>query len=498
MKWHMINRDQQGIDPTGKLVFAYILTAGFLMFLLSSIKNYSYVITPGMDWNARRDVCQYLTVDFPAYIIDKGLVFAFTFAFAAIVLWNLLLYLFGRDITLLRSASIPIIVAWTGIAGLLGSEWLYACLGFCLSSGLSIAIERLTRRRLNRELSIRYPIFQLLLITMCTFFSLVGVGGGPSELVPLIVIVVALGIARYFFLKCRMQRSLGAFVKMAILSGVCSAAVFGLSFYDFDSGAEYGGAWRQLYYLAVFALLFQAYLMPALASASRANIFASRARSSSVWLAAGLSMVLPGLCAFSVHGVLVLITVPLLAVVACLRAVYTPYGFEGSQLKERAVLASLLLGTVVIMALDPIIAPSPDVGLLPYVPAASSAVGLVAISCTSRLFKDDDEEELKIVDEMVDAATGRSKRSCEVKAQLSIIASSVAWIGALVLYYALYRLTGSATQIESASAIEVAVQQSLVGIGGLYRFSWAVMPAVLSVFMIDACRAISIRFGKAK
>lgn len=491
--------DVSRLSANGKVAYVYILATGALMFLLSSVKNYSYIITQGMDWNARKEIVDYLATDLPSYLADKGLVFAITFLFVSLGMWRLLRCVFEKG-TPFSGSLILVATAWMVAAGVVCREWLYIPVGYCLSTGIAIALECKTRKQLKCSDSFCFFVFLLLLINMYGFFSLVGVGGGLESLAPLVVSVCALSCTRYFFLKCLGDQSLGAFIKMITISGLCSSLVFVLSFHDFDSGAAYGGFWRQLYYLVVFSILFQAYLMPFLANSSCGEDDCTDAvRQRAIWLAAGLSITLPGLCAFSVHGVLVLIAVPLLAVTMCLYTIYGSFDQRRTTWKGLLPLALFLSGTVIVMVLDPMIAPSPEEGLLPLVPAASSAVGAVAISCTSRLFKEDNEKELKIIDEIIDAITGKSRRTCEVKAQLSIIASSAAWILAFILYYALYKLTGSAGQAaDGANAMEVVFQQPLVGIGGLYRFSWAVVPAVLSVFAINVCKAMSIRFGKSR
>ena len=71
-------------------------------------------------------------VDFPAYIIDKGPVFAFTFAFAAIALWNLLLYLFGLR-QMPRCLLPDDILAWP-ILQAVGAGWR----GWCATCGSSV------------------------------------------------------------------------------------------------------------------------------------------------------------------------------------------------------------------------------------------------------------------------------------------------------------------------------------------------------------------------
>lgn len=475
-------------------IVIFIFFFDIALFLLSAVKNHFYIILPD-ESVIRPDLHEFLYTHFPCFLASYGQDFFVSLPFLVISFFMFIQALRGANLRLCALAIVFSSILWWAVGRILDADvgveaFLYAALllGVLVVEGVVFLSGTLKGRGFT------YPLCIAILLNAYVVYALLTVDGGLGYVVVLIAFIIASFLIRRAWLRLRESTDSGNVLVLLLVLMLCGVFLLLMSYYDFAGSADNGGAWRALYYLLVIVILVAGHIMPVATDLlrerdDRGGLFGHR---SGLLISAACAMVLPLLCALSVHGVVVLIVAPLLSLTSFLFAAYCPY-VESVACSKRRYVASffLLLLTVVCMFVDPIIYISPENRMNALVPAVASVLGATALATTRRLYLDGaGDGKTELVDAVVDILTARSPFDYIEKAQIMILAANALTIAIFVLLFTAYQLS-----LKPLSEAVSAFAPMLGGVGGLYRFSWATVSAVASILVVDAARILSLRYG---
>lgn len=265
------------------------------------------------------------------------------------------------------------------------------------------------------------------------------------------------------------------------------ALLLALSWVDYSSNGAFVRDWRQLYYVVIFSAFFLTFLTPyasVVFSRNRHDTDYSRQKKTSLLIASTLLIITPILCAFSVHGLVLIVLTSITLLIPYL--VISNISINDANIDSktwRALPFALLVFNFAYMAIDPILYINPSASLFPIVPilALFSAVLMFFFTVQSLTTK---IGPIKLGKKLTSSLSKYRLDSpappYEITNQLITLFFNVF---VLIIFYACYLVKDFIMHNRETFAFTF-FDQPLGGLGGLYSLSWITLPVLINIFAI--------------
>ena len=469
----------------------YPIIVFILAFFLSSVKNHYFVL--GKDYIAAET--NSISTYFTAYIFEFWSAYCaeFFFALVPVILVN---YLFV-DILLNRgnlskkifnffvlTIGITCLCEWGSFIVYQGKN-LFQISSFSAFMLCTMLMECGIEIKLRGKLGVIFPCAVMIAVNMYYGICILSTSYSITNLIPLVTLVIAMYFIR--FIKIALNKSTAKKGKsvLAILILALLGSILFLAWKDYSEHGAYQRDWRQLYYVAVYASFFLVYIMHYLPKAyGGSEVDTKRIERTSLILHCVLLNIIPGLCAFAVHGIILIISNGIILLVSYFLALYKNRERSNSWWNT----TWLILFTYIYMTMDPIFYLNASKNISPIWPILKVSGSLISIATVVLPFilKPADDKTFTFISKNCKKLISGST---DIVSQTVVGGVGVLLLALFVIYYCTKIYADGIEDILSVAIIA----PRLEGFGGLYLISWCVLPILLNVifcFISLAYRAI--------
>lgn len=472
----------------------YMTLIFIFAFFLSSVKNHYYVLGRN-----------YIGAD---NIVIKEFVFKYFIEFwndyHINLLWSIvpvaiINYLFvntivcfkteGKKILDFVSMSIGITLFFTwGIFYLGLEEILFQMFCFTFFMILITLLEYVLKMCLQDKLGIVFPFAVGITVNMYYGICVLSTPYSHINVIPLFIFVNIMYIIRLISAiltkKQKWYKELKMLLEVIIVLFV--AIILGFAGRDYFIHSAFQRDWRQLYYVVVYASFFLAYSMHFLPTicycADKETYNAESLKKISLYIHSILLILIPVLCIFAVHGVILIISNGIVLLGSFFYSLYgLPKAEHGKQdilISVEAVAILLVVITYLYMALDPVFYVDPSKGISPIWPVWKTVAVIfpISIAILPLIFK---APEKKWRESVLDIVKGIKDSSDEYRYQLVIVSISTIILAVFAVYYQIKKYAYEEKDVFRMELIE----PQLEGFGGINIFSWCMIPISLNIIV---------------
>ncbi len=476
---------------------AYLVLIFIFAFFLSSIKNHSYVL--GKYYIAAEEILfrDYITeyfIEFFKEYYKTLLLFLMPLLFVNYVFVNALIRMTGKDVfnCIVSTILILCVFEWASFYINQGSN-LFQIAMFGIFLLFVVIMEFIFRLCSRSKLSFIYPFAIGITINMYYGIFILSNPYKMYNFVPLLILVVTL-----YFIRCFLSLLSIDGKKRKILIGIIIMltfilliVIFGTSWYDYSTNDPHHKVWQQLYYVAVYSSFFETYIMPYLTKVlyiggSSIEEIEGKRKLALIFNAILLTII-PILCIYAVHGVVLIISNGIILLINFFLVLKKPVISEKGESNVYLAPAILtMIITYIYMAIDPILYfnASQYISMLWPLIGLPGIIGGTAIALYQLLNLPD-----KKIKKSFSVIFNKIKGSFDIKIQVILCAVNFIILG---IFYIVYEIKNYAN--EERGNLNVAyIDLHLEGFGGLYLFSWCMVPIYINslAFLISAAFSIT-------
>ena len=477
----------------------YLAIIFLMSFFLSSIKNHFFVL--GLNYIASESakISEFLNV----YIFEFWREYrcAFFLALLPVLFINYLfiytiVHLSGKKVFNFISAAVIITCVVECISQTVnhGNNMFQMCF-LPVFMILVVVLEFILNISINVETGIMFPFAVAVSINMYYGICILSTPYAASNFIPFAVSVVVLYCIRYVAALFNKQKQNSKILLPVLISLILilSFLILFLSWRDYSTNDAYTRDWRQLYYVAVYSAFFfvfiAQYLIHLNCIHTNQNSKNDAYKRKILIVHAVLLIIIPLLCMFAVHGILLIILNGVVLLLSFFIALRGPT-CSGDSDNIRYFVTSILLMTFTYayMGIDPIVYlnASTHISMIwPMIIFLGAIYGVVTV--VLQFVIRSPKESIADLFRKVIGAIKKSSFEAGLQGILFCISVGMLFVFALCYLVKVYA-------IESSKGLDLDVgfiNQDLEGFGGIYILSWCMIPFFLNAVVFFTSLLIS-------